>query len=152
MAGKKTYTGADLKAFMADNSFWDHAGKGGKGYYIEDDFYTINGEELDSDKAFSTYGENFEKLPDDAKVKVEGYLCENGIGGGDTLNFSTTFKKWVDSNNKQRLIATFELDKNLDPAEHQKLLDTLTALGAKLSGTALEAEAAAKTTRKPKIG
>lgn len=152
MAGKKTYTGADLKAFMNDTSFWNNGGKGGQGYYLEDDLYTINGEQIDSEKSFDTYGENFEKLPDDAKVKVEGYLCENAMRVGDGLDLATTFRKWVDANSKHRLIATFELDKNLEPAERQKLLDTLTSLGAKLSGSALESEAAVKATRKPKLG
>lgn len=150
MATKKSFTGADIKAFWNDRAFWNEGGQGKQGFYIEEDLYVVNGKELDTEAMFQTYGENHASLPDDAKVQVEGFLRENDHTIREDYDLAGALKKWIDGQGTQRLVAVFEIRKDLPADELQKLTDTLTSLGAQLSG--FGAPAGTKPAKKPKVG
>ncbi len=150
MASKKSFTGADLKAFWNDRAFWNEGGQGKQGFYIEEDLYVVDGKELDTEAMFEAYGENHVGLPDDAKVQVSGFLRENDHTVRDEYDLATSFKKWVDGQSTQRLVAVFEIRKDLPATDLQKLTDTLASLGAQLSGFGAPADT--KPAKKPKVG
>lgn len=143
---KKTHTGADIKAFFQDASIWNTGGSSAKGFYIEEDFYTVDGKEYSGDEMHEKFGDDCEHLDDAAAVQIGGFLRENN-GGSESYDLAATFKKWVEVNSVQRLVAVFEIPKNLGAEELQTLKDTLTSLGAKLSGAAA---GPAPTPRKPR--
>lgn len=150
MATKKSFTGADLKAFWNDRAFWNEGGQGKQGFYIEEDLYVVNGKELDTEAMFQTFGENHANLPDDAKVQVEGFLRENDHTIREDYDLAGTLKKWIDGQSTQRLVAVFEIRKDLPAADRQKLMDTLTSMGALLSGSGVVQDT--KPAKKPKVG
>ncbi len=143
---KKTYTGADIKAFFQDPAIWTAGGASEKGFYIEEDYYVVDGKEYSGDEMHEKFGDDCEHLDDAAAVQIGGFLRENN-GGSESYDLAATFKKWVETNSVQRLVAVFEVPKDLDAQELQTLKDTLTSLGAKLSGAAATPAPAARKPR-----
>lgn len=150
MATKKSFTGADLKAFWNDRAFWNEGGQGKQGFYIEEDLYVVDGKEMDTDAMYEAYGENHAGLPDEAKVQASGFLRENDPSVRDEYDLATSFKKWVDGQSTQRVVAVFEIRKDLPAADRQNLMDTLTSMGAQLSGSGVGQDT--KPAKKPKVG
>ena len=77
---KKTYSGADLKAFYKAPDVWG-TDAANPLYYVDDDIYLIDGEELDYEQSVEKYGTDFTKLSDSSKVSISsGVLVWQGDG------------------------------------------------------------------------
>jgi hypothetical protein len=136
-------TGADLKNFFADPSVWNYKDQK-DAYYLEDDLVTIDGQEYDSDAAYTAFGDALVNLPDDAKVtKIEGCLVWQGRGeepSGVSTDLGRVFNKWVKAQQVRALVATIDIDvRTTTPEQFQELETALKALGARLSGVTVDA-------------
>lgn len=152
---RQTFTGAELKTVFTDDSFWNHKAEE-EAYYLEDDTYTVNGEAVDSDAFFGTYGAHLETLPDNAKVQVEGYLAWQGRtdrpADARSDNLAKSMRQWLKTRSERTLVATFNVATNLPAADLARLVEAVQALGGVMEGlTATERQGlATSSARKPK--
>ncbi len=130
-------TGRDLKRFFEDDSVWKLDGQ--DAFYIDEDLYTIDGKQMDSEESFKAYGENYANLADDAKVTaIEGYYGWQGRGDrprSASEDLASVFKKWLKTQQFRPLVATIDVDvRQTTPEQFKALVEALTNLGAKVSG------------------
>ena len=141
---KTTLTGAEFKAFYADNSVWDIDGK--PAWYIEELEIKVDGATYGGD-AYDAYGDDLSKLPDEAKVTITGgWLGWQGQGnpsGGLEQDLGKVAVKWKAERETVFITATFEVSKQ-DVEKQAMIQDALLAQGGKVKrsdGQAVEATA-----------
>lgn len=96
----RNISGADFKAFYTDPAVWTYEGND-DAFFCEDVVFSIQGQEnLDMDGIYNRYGEDFENLPDDAKLNFEcGYRLPHSTtrisaGNRPEEDMLVLFKEW----------------------------------------------------------
>ena len=88
-----TLSGEQFKLFHDDEHVW-----GKSEWYIEDEYYIINGLE-NQDQINTLYGDDFKKLPSDAVVVVcGGVICWQGKGelrGANSFGYVGMIEEWL---------------------------------------------------------
>ena len=148
---RKTYSGADLKAFYDAPEVWG-SDAANPLYYVDDDTYLIDGEELGYEQAVEKYGAEFTNLSDASKVSISsGVLIWQGDGSRkDHLDLAQQFASWHKKNSRLNLVATFSLPKT-DQASLQAIIEAVEKLGGKItSGLPAAPKADEPKTKAPK--
>lgn len=152
MATAKT-TGAEFRKFYSeDTNVWNE-GQAKPQWYVDDLVIVVNGQDQDMDAVYQVYGEDLEKLPDDAKIEiVSGYFGWQGDGADpgtrENTDLASFFKKWVKNQSTRTIVATLEIPVDMDPAELERIEGVLNDLGAKF--VSARPTAPAKAAPKPR--
>ena len=153
----RNITGADFKAFYQDQAVWTYEGNS-DAFFCEDIVFTIQGQEnLDMDGIYNRYGEDFEHLPDDAKINFEcGYRLPHHTtkiseGNAPEEDMLVLFKEWQTNRTDVTFLAKIAVPKtDLDGlARVEKALAELADLGVTVTRSDQKPEEAAPA-RAPK--
>lgn len=75
-------TGAEWKAFNADNAYWGE-------FYVEDEAITVNGDPVDE------YSFDVTTLADTDKVEIDGgWVADQANGSDKEYSLDTFFRRW----------------------------------------------------------
>lgn len=135
MSKSVTTTGLLFKKFYADPKIWK---SGEESWYVDDQCVRV-GDTEDMDTIYNRYGDNFERLPDDAMITViTGYMGWQGRGHEPALGhdgeLSSALSLWLKEQSTLSLVATLDVPKDIAPDRLQKIVAVLEALGAKVQG------------------
>lgn len=133
-----TTTGLIYKRFCDDPSVWNESPEAkDQSWYLEEDVLIVDGDEdADGEMLYQRYGENFARLPDDAKVEIAGgYFQWQGKGPNPETRGSLIreFKKWEKAQSTVVMSVVFELPKDLDVEKVRALREAVQALGGTIN-------------------
>ena len=144
-------TGAEFKAFYKDEQVWSYEGQA-NAFYVEDLVFDIQGQEgLSMEAIYEQYGDDFERLPDDAKIRLEsgymflhGHLVQPGANPEDDL--LVVFDQWQKARNEVTFTASVSVSKNDAQAlaQIEQAFDQLAQLGVQVSRSDMEEAPRAK--------
>lgn len=134
-------TGAEFKKFYADDTVWYRDPlDSGNYFYLEDDLIIVNGVDQDMDTVYNLYGDDLQKIPDEATVSIEsGDLVWAGDGMPPVQrgSFADEFDAWKAAQVSQTLVATFVVSRDMAPEDLALLRQTVQALGGTFADEAL---------------
>lgn len=105
--------GAEFKRFYTDEAYWPQ--DSGNTYH-EDETVLVNGGEHD----------DYETVPDDALVTVDGGIVLGPQWDGNEPSFEAYFKRW------RKLQSTISMVVEVDRAKEDSLLAAIKAAGGKI--------------------